>query len=163
MPAKTEQLQIRVTPQQKTALKRQASAAGRDVSSYVLWRLVPPEQDRFAEILRALETDTDRRFALAELNDFLHACAPIVFGAAVVRAEFGTLSSYVRNYVAAMVEQAAHQKNLAPPAWVRDVAPLDIPQFATSLKRLRMHLLRAAPVPFKRRNIFVDSAVGARV
>lgn len=163
MPAKTEQLQIRVTPQQKAALKRQASAAGRDVSSYVLSQLVPPEQDRFAEILRALEDDTDRRFALAELSDFLHACAPIVFGEAVARADLGELPLWVRNYVAAMVEQAADQKHLAPPRWVRDVAPLPAPHFATGLMSLRLHLLGSSPVPFKRRNIFVDAGVGARV
>jgi hypothetical protein len=62
-----------------------------------------------------------------------------------------------------MVEQAADQKHVAPPAWVRDVAPLDAPHFATRLKSLRQHLLRSAPVPFKRRNIFVDAGVGARV
>jgi hypothetical protein len=162
MSAKTEQLQIRVTPQQKSALKRQADAAGRDVSSYVLSRLVPPDQDRFAAILRSLEPDADRRFALAELNGFLKGCAPIVFGDAVARADLGDLSPLVRNYVAAMVEQAADQKRVAPPAWVRDVAPLDLPHFATQLRSLRMHLLRSAPVPFKRRNIFVDAAVGAR-
>ena len=75
MAAKTQQLQIRVTPRQKAALKRQADAAGRDVSSYVLSRLVPPEQDRFATILRALESDADLRFALAELNDFARSTA----------------------------------------------------------------------------------------
>jgi uncharacterized protein (DUF1778 family) len=163
MPAKTEQLQIRVTPQQKMALKRLADAAGRDVSSYVLSRLVPPEQDRFADVLRALETEADRRFALAELNDFLHACPPIVFREAVGRADLGDLSPYLQNYVAAMVEQAADQKHLAPPAWVGDIAPLDAPHFATRMKSLRLHLLQAAPVPFKRRNIFVDAGVGARI
>jgi hypothetical protein len=62
-----------------------------------------------------------------------------------------------------MVEQAAHQQDVVPPAWVRDVEPLDEPHFAVPLSSLRLHLLRAAPVPFKRRNIFVDSAVGDRV
>lgn len=163
MSAKTQYLQIRVTPQQKTALKRQAAALGRDVSSYVLSRLLPQEQDRFAGILRSLETDSSYRFALAELSDFLKACAPVEFGEAVARAELGGLSSYLRNYMAAMVEQAADQKQVAPPAWVRDVAGLETPRFATPLKGLRMHLLRSAPVPFKRRNIFVDSGVGSRV
>lgn len=163
MGTKTQQLQIRVTPQQKAALKRQADAAGRDVSSYVLSRVVPPERDRFAEIVRALEADSDRRFALAELNDFLAACPPAAFGEAVGGAVLDRLSPYVRNYMAAMVEQAAYQKQVPPPAWVRDVAPLDVPHFAAPLLNLRMHLLRSAPVPFKRRNIFVDSAVGARV
>jgi hypothetical protein len=41
--------------------------------------------------------------------------------------------------------------------------PLAEPYFATSLKSLREHLLVAAPIPFKRRNIFVDASVGARV
>jgi len=163
MPAKTQHLQIRVTPRQKAALKRLAAAAGRDVSGYVLSRLVPPEHDRFAEILRALAGGADHRFALAELNDLLEACAPVAFADAVARAGLGGLSEYLRNYVAAMVEQAASRKGVVPPAWTRDVAPLDTPRFATPLRSLRMHLLRAAPVPFKRRNIFVDSSVGARV
>jgi len=163
MAAKTLQLQIRVTPQQKAALKRQADAAGQDVSSYVLSRLVPPERDRFAEVLRALESDADARFALAELNDFLYACAPGAFVDAVARAGLTRLSPYLQNYVAAMVEQAAGQKDVVPPAWTQDVAPLATPQFATPLLSLRMHLLRSAPVAFKRRNIFVDAGVGARV
>jgi hypothetical protein len=163
MSAKTEHLQIRVTPRQKAVLRRHAAAAGRDVSSYVLSRLVPAEPDRFAGILRDLATDADRRFAFAELSDFLHACAPVEFAEAVAEARLGSLSSYVQNYVAAMVEQAADQKSVAPPAWVRDVAPLETPHFATPLRSLRMHLLRSAPVPFKRRNIFVDAGVGARV
>ena len=163
MEAKTQQLQIRLTPQQKSALKRRARAAGRDVSSYVLSRLLRPEPDRFSEILQALASEADHRFALAELNDFLHACAPGVFGEAVARADCGALPQWVQNYVAALVEQAADQKNAAPPAWVQDVAPLETPHFATPLLSLRMHLLRSAPVPFKRRNIFVDSGVGARV
>lgn len=163
MSTKSQQLQIRVTPRQKAALKRSAAAAGVDVSTYVLSRILPPEHDRFAEILRALLTDASRRFALAELNDYLHACAPVEFSAAVAQAPPGGLSPLLRNYVAAMVEQAAGQKNVSPPMWVRDVAPLTEPYFATPLKSLRPHLLRAAPIPFKRRNIFVDASVGARV
>jgi uncharacterized protein (DUF1778 family) len=163
MPAKTQQLQIRVTPQQKLALRRQAAAAGQDLSSYVLSRLVPGAPDRLAAILRALATDTDRRYALAELNDFLHGCAPITWDAAVARADLSGLSPYLANYVAAMVELAADQKGVAPPAWTRDVAPLALPRFAVPLAGLRMHLLRSAPIPFKRRNIFVDASVGARI
>lgn len=162
MPAKSEYLQIRVTPQQKAALKRQAASAGRDVSSYVLWRLLPRGQARFGEIIKALQVG-DRRFVLAELNDFLHDCAPGVFRESVAMAQLSGLPALVQNYVAAMVEQAADQKRVPPPAWVRDIAPLEAPHFATPLLSLRMHLLRSAPVPFKRRNIFVDAGVGARV
>ena len=125
--------------------------------------MLPPEPDRFAAILRAMEQGADHRFALAELNDFLHACPPAVFGDAVARASLGAHSPYLQNYVAAMVEQAAAQKGLPSPAWVRDIDALDAPHFATPLKSLRWHLLRSAPVPFKRRNIFVDAVVGDRV
>lgn len=162
MPAKTQQLQIRVTPRQKAALRRHASAAGLDVSSYVLARVLPAEPDRLAAILHAIEHDADHRFALAELNDFLHACPAVVFADAVARASLGALSPFLQNYVAAMVEQAAAHKHVSPPSWVREIEALDTPHFATSLKSLRWHLLRSAPVPFKRRNIFVDAAVGDR-
>lgn len=163
MPAKTAQLQIRVTPQQKAALKRQARAAGCDMSSYVLSRLMPEGADRFAAILRTLRSADDHRFALAELNDFLAASSPKEFGEAVAVAALGGLSPYLQNYVAAMVEQAAAAKDVAPPPWVREIPPLDAPRFVTPLKSLRLHLLQSAPVPFKRRNIFIDAGVGARV
>lgn len=166
MTTKTQQLQIRVTPRQKTALRRLARAAGTDVSDYVLSRLVPEDRDQFAGIIHSLRTASDYRYALAELNDFLHGCPPIVFANAVAVAavaEVSALSPYLQNYVAAMVEQAADVKRVAPPAWVGDIAPLVSPRFATAMQSLRMHLLRSSPVPFKRRNIFVDAAVGARV
>jgi uncharacterized protein (DUF1778 family) len=163
MPGKTAQLQIRLTPQQKATLKRLARAAGTDVSRYVLSRLLPAGEDRFADLVRAIHSTEQRRYSLAELNDFLHALAPIAFSDAVANGEVMALTPYWQNYVAAMVEQAAAAKQVEPPAWVRDVAPLDAPVFATSLKSVRMHLLRAAPVPFKRRNIFVDASIGARV
>ncbi len=163
MSAKTQQLQIRVTPEQKIALKRQAHRAGQSVSTYVLARVLPAAQLRFGELLRALHDDGERRFALAELNDLLAGLTPVELRAVVAEAELRGLSPYLQNYVAAMVEQAAQQKDVAPPAWVRDVEPLDEPHFAVPLSSLRLHLLRAAPVPFKRRNIFVDSAIGDRI
>jgi hypothetical protein len=82
---------------------------------------------------------------------------------AVAHAEMARLSPLLQNYVAAMVEQASFLKRVQPPAWTARIAPLEEPYFAAPLKALRLHLLRASPVPFKRRNIFVDAAVGARV
>ena len=163
MPVKSEQLQIRVTPRQKAALKRLADAAGQSVSAYVLSRVLPAERVRLAGILDALREGVDQRYALAGLNDLLSSLAPARFPEAVADADLCDLSPYVRNYVAAMVELAARKKGVAPPAWVRRVRPLEEPRFATDLKSLRLHLLREAPVPFKRRNIFVDASVGARV
>lgn len=161
--AKSQQLQIRVTPQQKDALRRQARAAGQDVSTFVLARALPPANTRFAVLLRALENEDNRRFALAELSDLLERCTPLDFPDAVGVADLAKLPQWVANYVAAMVEMAAGRKHVPPPAWVRRVEPLTEPHFATTLRSVREHLLRVTPVPFKRRNIFVDASVGARV
>ncbi|MEP6732706.1 MAG: hypothetical protein ABJE10_18830 [bacterium] len=163
MTPKSQQLQIRVTPAQKSAMRRLAREADLDVSAYVLSRVLPADEERFAAILRVLHVSGDERFALAELNDFLTALAPARFATAVGRAKLDRLSLLLQNYVAAMVEQAAGQKEVAPPVWTRDVAPLAEPYFATSLSSLRLYLLQASPVPFKRRNLFVDAAVGSRV
>jgi hypothetical protein len=119
---------------------------------------------RFARLLEVLRADDQPGFALAELNDLLSGLTPGELGGAVEQADLTGLTPYLRNYVAAMVELAAHQRDVSPPAWVRDVEPLEtIPHFATPLAALRLHLLRAAPVPFKRRNIFIDSSIGDRV
>jgi hypothetical protein len=161
--AKTQQLQIRVTPEQKSALARLARRAGQDVSSFVLSRVLPPAVHRFGELLRALGDPDRERFALAELNDLLTGLAPRELAEVSGDADLRGLSPYLRNYVAAMVELAAHQKDVVAPAWVREVPPLEEPHFATPLAGLRLHLLRASPVPFKRRNLFVDASLGDRV
>lgn len=163
MTTKSQQLQIRITPAQKAALKRLARQAGLEVSTYVLSRVLPPDRTRFREVVRALRDGDDHRFALAELNDLLSGLAPTQFADAVADFALEGVPPLLQNYVAAMVEQAAYQKGEAPPAWVREVEPLEQPHFAVPFRRLRPHLLRAAPVAFKRRNIFVDSTVGDRV
>lgn len=163
MTTKSQQLQVRVTPAQKTALKRLARHAGTDVSSYVLSRVLPPARSRFHEIARALRDEDGYRFALAELNDFLSGLAPAQFGDAVADVDLEGLSPFLRNYVAAMVEHASCQKGESPPSWVGDVEPLEEPHFAVPFSSLRLLLLRGSPVAFKRRNIFVDSTVGDRV
>lgn len=163
MPAKTEQLQIRVTPREKAALKRLARAAAQDVSSYVLSRVVASEPQQFAAIVRALGVEGDAAYALAELNDFLARQTAATFRIAVSAADLGRVAVTTSNYVAAMVEHAAGRLGVSAPAWCGDIEPLDAPYFATSLASLRPHLLQASPVAFKRRNIFVDASVGARV
>lgn len=163
MSARNSQLQIRVTTQQKALLRQRARAAGLGMSAYVLARALPSSADRFGPLVRDLATADDPRPVLADLNDLLTGLTPAEFGPAVAGASVTALSPYLANYLAAMTEQAAHQKRVDPPAWVRDVKPLEAPHFVTALRSLRPHLVRHAPVPFKRRNIFVDSSVGARV
>lgn len=111
----------------------------------------------------ALRDDSNRRFALAELNDVLSSLTPMEFADAVGAIEVEGLSPLVQNYVAAMVEQAARAKRVPTPEWTHDIAPLEVPYFATSLKSLRLYLLRATPIAFKRRNIFADAGIGSRV
>lgn len=160
---KTEQLQIRVTASEKATLKRMARAAGQDVSSYVLSRALPDHRLRFQELIEALSEDGERRFALAELNDLLANLSRAELADTIGEAPVLDLSPYWRNYVAAMVEQAAHQKSIPAPKWLSDIEPLTEPHFTAPLANLRLHLLRASPVPFRRRNIFVDASVGDRV
>jgi uncharacterized protein (DUF1778 family) len=163
MASKSQHLQIRVTPREKATVKRLAAAAGQDVSAYVLARALPPASRRFEELLTLLGEGEDHRYVLAELNDLLLALAPAELREGVAHADLARLSPFLQNYVAAMVEQACDQRGVAAPTWTRRIVPLDTPYFAAPLKSLRLHLLRAAPVPFKRRNLFVDAAVGARV
>ncbi len=165
MSTKSQQLQIRVTPAQKATLKRLAREAGQEVSTYVLSRVLPEARVRFGDVIRALRVGEDHRFALAELNDLLSDLTRVQLPDAVAVAppQMRDLSPLLLNYVAAMVEQACHQRDVPPPSWGRAVLPLEAPYFATPLRSLRLHLLRTAPVPFKRRNLFVDSGVGARV
>lgn len=163
MGTKSEQLQIRVTAREKATLKRLARAAGQDVSTFVLARVLPLDTTRISRIVTTLRDDVDRRFALAELNDALSTLAAEELLDAVATIDVRGLTPLLQNYVAAMIEQAARARGVRAPDWTRDVEPLDEPHFATPLKSLRLHLLRASPLPFKRRNIFVDASVGARV
>ena len=161
--AKSAQLQIRVTPEQKARLRQLATAAGQDVSAYVLDRALPPARERFRALLRRLAREDDHRYALAELHDFLAALAPGELAGAVASGMAERLSPLLRNYVGAMVEHAAARLGVPAPAWVDDVPPLEGPHFGAPLRSLRLHLLATSPVAFKRRNIFVDAAVGDRV
>ena len=163
MNAKTEQLQIRVTPEEKRTLRRLARKAGQRMSSYVLARVLPPASVHFAEMLGRLARNEDARFALAELNGLLADLPAIQFGVVLEDADLCGLSAYHQNYVVAMVDLAAERKQVAPPSWTREVRPLATPHFAVPMPRLRPHLLRASPAAFKRRNIFIDSSVGDRV
>lgn len=163
MTPRSQQLQIRVTAAEKAAIKRRARNAGLDVSAYVLARALPDMDSRVAGIIASLRDDRDRSFALAEFHDLLAELAPMELGPALERIDVRGLTPYVQNYVAAMVEQAANAAGVAPPAWTREIARLDAPHYATSLRSARLYLLRAAPVAFRRRNIFAEAPLGARV
>ncbi len=163
MSVKSEYIQIRVTPDEKKKLKRLSAAAGQEMSAYVLSKSLPAAGERFREILRCLGEEPAPAYPLAELNDFLSDARGDELAAAVEHADLEGLSPLHANYVAAMVEEAAHREGVRPPGWTAAVDPMGAPHFGAALKSLRLHLLHASPVAFRRRNIFIDASIGDRV
>jgi hypothetical protein len=159
---KSTQLQIRVSKREKSAIQGAAKRAGLDMSTYVLSRLLSAPAARFQELVEATAGPAPS-FAFAELNSFLSKLSGGELREAVAAWPTIALTPYVSNYIAAMVEYACGRRRVAPPAWTRSIAPLSDPIFASTLKSLRLHLLIRSPAPFRRRNIFIDSTLGARV
>lgn len=161
---KTEQLQIRVTPAEKRLLAQRAARAGQSISAYVRTRVAPSRALRFAEILEGLRGEAESEsHVLAELNDFLTGLPASEFDEALTSLPSPALSPRIRNQIAAMVEHAAYLQGVHPPDWTGQIRPLTSPWFASELRGLRAHLLRASPTAFRRRNLFVDATIGDRV
>jgi len=161
--AKTAQLQIRVSAAEKAAIQRAARRAGMDMSSYVLGRLLPRSGSRFQELTSACAAEVGGRFALAELNSFLSGLAAGELRDAVQTAPAARLPAIQANYLAAMVEYACARLSIGVPDWAGRIAPLANPVFGSELESLRLYLLTHSPPPFRRRNIFIDASIGARV
>jgi uncharacterized protein (DUF1778 family) len=162
-PIKKEQLQIRVSAEEKAALRALAERAGTDLSTFVLTRALPRLEREFHMLLHAIAEPARRAIALRELNDLLTDITAGDLGA-VCADPWGLerLDERMQNYVAAMVEEAAGHLGVMPPRWTAEVAPLRMPWFNTESKVLRPYLLMASPVPYRRRNIFVESVLGTR-
>jgi len=163
MEKKTQQLQLRVSPREKAAIRRAAKRAGLDISSWVLGRLFPDKAVQFEELIEQLKRLNQASLALAELNDFLSELSRAEFHQVTSVMDLNGMNAFLRNYVAAMVEEAAHQKQVTAPTWVTQIEPLEEPYFGAALESLRVHLLMNAPIPFRKRNIFIDASIGDRV
>ena len=163
VPGKTSQLQIRVSPRQKAALQKLADAAGLDMSAYVLQRALPPARGELRSCLARCTEGEDLRFALADLNRLLSSWSRGELLDAIEPAPDAPATPYAANYAAALIEQACARHHVPIPAWVRQIPPLEQPAFASSLLALRTHLLASSPAAFRRRNLFVDSGLGAQV
>lgn len=160
---KNLQLQVRVSRDQKRRIKDLAAKAGMGMSEWVLFNLFSPLKDKYASLLQQLTSFPDRKYVFATINDFLARLTPVEFDQVTsVRAPF-SLRLYDLNYLAAIIECAAHKKGVSSPAWLQEIKPLGRPFFGTSLMSLRLYLLTHAPIPFRRRNIFIDATVGDRV
>jgi len=159
---KTEQLQIRLSEAQKTAVQRAAGRAGLDVSAYVLARVSSPVAEQFAQLVRAAGQG-DGRFALAGLNALLTRLTAGELQEAIADGIPDRLAPQLANTIAAMVEMACAKRRVEYPGWTRLVAPLREPLFGSGLQSLRLYLLTHSPAPFRRRNIFVDATIDDQV
>lgn len=161
--SKLSQLQIRVSQDEKSAIRAAAERAGMDMSAYVLSRALSMPEREFQESVAALTGPHAPSFALAEINSRLSRLTAAELREATMSAPTVQLSPFLANYVAAMVETACARRGLRVPAWVRSIAPLASPAFGSTLQRLRLYLLTHSPAAFRRRNIFVDASLGDRV
>ena len=161
--SRSQQLQIRVTPEEKAALRALAERAGTDLSTFVLTRALPRLELEFNRLLGQVGDPHLRGYALSAINDLLTDVSASDFP--IVCADpwaIHSLDQRMQNYVAAMVEEASGHLGVAPPEWTAEVVPLSEPWFNSEFRSLRPWLLMASPVPFRRRNIFVESVLGTR-
>jgi hypothetical protein len=160
---RSEQLQIRVSPAEKAAIRRAAEHAGMDMSAYVLGRALPTPAMQLQACAESCTGPAPASFGLAELNGFLSRWTAAELRDAIAATPTAALTPFLSNYIAAMIERACERSSVRVPAWVAAIAPLPDPAFGSTLKSLRLHLLTHSPPPFRRRNIFIDSSVGDRV
>ena len=160
---KTAQLQIRISPSQKAEIVARARNAGMSVSAWLLSKAQPAKRETFQELLAELARGESTSHTLAALSDFIVTVDRTEFEVAFSDPPCALLSQWQLAYVASMIEHAASLRRVAIPGWAREVPPLGKPYFASELLSLRLHLLAHSPSAFRRRNIFVDSAVGDRV
>ena len=152
---KSDYLQIRISPADKVRLRRRAQRAGKDVSTYVLGRVLPAQSDEFERLVEGAR-GPEATYALAALHDFLAALGRHDFARAVEGDPLRrTDETRFASYVAAMVEHTAAKVNQRPPKWTVNVMPLESPWFASDLLSLRLHLLLNARASFRARNLFV--------
>ena len=86
--AKTEQLQLRVSAEQKEKIKRQATLAGDDVSTWVLRKLLPSEADEFQHLVNNFKSGASTpSHELADIHDFLESLSGQTLASAVRSAD----------------------------------------------------------------------------
>lgn len=162
-PTKSEQLQIRVSRQEKALIKQSARRANLPMSDWVLNKLLPVRYQHFQSLVKKLRTDEGTSYTLSSLNDLLTLLSSEELLSAISEKPIALPTQYLSNYLAAMIEYACHKNGIEPPEWIAEIEPLGKPVFASELKSLQLHLLIHSPPPFRRRNIFIDSSIGDRV
>jgi hypothetical protein len=157
METKTGQLQIRVSPAEKAALKRLAAEAGLSLSAFVLERALPSVHEGVSARIRDLKGGRDFRKALSDLVLYLNRLAVEEFETAVAGTHLEGLTDLQLNCAAAAIEQECWRRGVSAPAWTGALPALEQPYFAWGLRSLRPHLMRVTPAAFKRRNVYIPS------
>lgn len=156
-------MQIRVSAREKAAIRSAAKRARMDMSAYVLSRVLSVPVTEFRERVEACRGAATPAFALAELNSLLSRLTPGELSDAIAASPMVTLTPFLANYIAAMIESACEKRDIPVPGWTRNIGPLSEPVFGSALQSLRLYLLTHSPAPFRRRNIFIDSSLGGQV
>lgn len=149
-----------MTNQEKRIIERCAQKARMGMSEWVLVQILPSKKEEFQRLLRALQRSLKKSYALAEIHDLFQTLSTIEFEQMVADPPRVRLELYWENYLAAMIEYAANQREIDPPSWIKEIKPLDHPVFGTDLQSLRLYLLTHTPLCFRNRNIFIGASVG---
>lgn len=164
MPPKSTWLQLRVSPDEKSRIRAAADAAGLDLSTFVLSKVLRPDVSEFDGYIAWMLEAPDSHVPLAECVDYLQTL-PAARGAelAAKPLRFDELPPLRQNEVCAWIEHRAALWGVHPPAWVMDVPALSHPYFAGGLMNLRPYHLVVSPLVCRRRNIFQERALGGRL
>ncbi|HBF14030.1 MAG TPA: hypothetical protein DDW49_11695 [Deltaproteobacteria bacterium] len=163
MAGKTTHIQMRVSQKEKKALYGLSKKAKMGMSEWILEQIFPPQKEKWQQLVKQLASSQNPQFVLADINDVLTRTSSQEFSKISSEPPLAKLTPYWLNYLAAMVEYAASIKNVPPPEWIMTIPSLEKPVFGTELLSLRLHLLTHSPVPFRNRNIFIDSSLGDRI
>lgn len=160
---KTSHIQLRLSPEQKEAIRVAATRANLDMSQWVLNKIFPRPRARLLAImwqLKSMQDKVERHYVLNDLNAFLVSLTKDDLLSAVSEDPSVSLNETMGNYVAAMIEQICVAHNAQAPKWLAERDGLRDPFFGSDLVSLRLYLLSVSPPPFRKRNIFIDSTVG---
>lgn len=160
---RTAHLQIRVTPKEKTAIEQAARRAGLGMSSYVLRKLLPERAAQWKDLLEEVARSDGAKIAIAMLSNWLAGLGAGELRVALEAPPPAGLRPETANTIAAMVEHVSVTRGVRVPQWTQEIRPLAKPEFGSTLGSLRIHLLTNSPAAFRRRNLFVDTAVGGQV
>lgn len=163
MNRKNDTIQIRVNLEQKKKLKALAKFYNKNLSELIISKLLTETlMLDLVNIYNDMHDKDNWSFCLAKLNELLQKI-PEQLWEELSEIEPKGLEHKQLAYISALLEQTAFIRKLKKPQWTSSVTALQTPLFASQLKSLQIYLLTVSPLPFRMRNIFIDSSAGDRV